>query len=157
MKEGIVIREVLGPADRSAICERVLRALPDWFGNERATADYIRDAAGLATFAAFDGGGAVGFASLKRQTPFAQEVAVMGVLPEYHRAGVGRGLIALCRARARAEGAAYLTVKTLADANPDEGYARTRAFYRAVGFVPIEVFPLLWDEDNPCLLSVMPL
>jgi hypothetical protein len=39
--------EVEEPAERSRICERVLRDLPDWFGIEEATAAYIRDVAAL--------------------------------------------------------------------------------------------------------------
>ena len=30
-------------------------------------------------------------------------------------------------------------------------YNGTRAFYRKEGFLPLEVFPTFWDEDNPCL------
>jgi len=48
-------------------------------------------------------------------------------------------------------GRIYLTVKTLDESREDEGYARTRRFYYAMGFQPLEVFPMLWDADNPCL------
>ena len=37
------------------------------------------------------------------------------------------------------------------------GYARTRAFYRAQGFLPLQCLPEYWDQDNPCLLMVLPL
>ena len=33
-------------------------------------------------------------------------------------------------------------------------YAKTRKFYLKSGFKPLEVFPLLWDESNPCLFMV---
>jgi hypothetical protein len=36
------------PAERSRICEVVLRDLPDWFGIEEATTAHIRDVAALA-------------------------------------------------------------------------------------------------------------
>ena len=36
----------------------------------------------------------------------------------------------------------------------DENYARTRAFYLAMGFRPLEEFTQLWNEQNPCLLMV---
>jgi hypothetical protein len=36
---------------------------------------------------------------------------------------------------------------------PDEGYARTREFYTALGFRPLEELPDLWP-DNPCLIMV---
>ena len=35
--------EVELPAERSRLCEHVLRDLPDWFGIEEATAAYISD------------------------------------------------------------------------------------------------------------------
>ena len=60
-------------------------------------------------------------------------------------------------ALAREEGAGYLTVKTLAPMRPDEGYRRTRAFYDALGFVPLEIFPTLWGPEAPCLMMLKPL
>ena len=42
--------EVDEPAERSALCETVLRDLPEWFGIEDATSAYIRDVASLPTF-----------------------------------------------------------------------------------------------------------
>jgi coenzyme F420-0:L-glutamate ligase/coenzyme F420-1:gamma-L-glutamate ligase len=47
-------------------------------------------------------------------------------------------------------------VKTLAatNANENENHARTRAFYEAMGFVPLEVLPEPWDPRNPALQLV---
>jgi catechol 2,3-dioxygenase-like lactoylglutathione lyase family enzyme len=42
----------------------------------------------------------------------------------------------------------------LSDRRPDEGYAKTRAFYRACGFRPLEEFPDLWDAQNPALQMI---
>lgn len=50
--------------------------------------------------------------------------------------------------------ARLLLVKTLAATHPSPEYAGTRAFYRAVGFMPLTVLPKLWDPANPCLLMV---
>ena len=44
-------------------------------------------------------------------------------------------------------------VKTVAPGHYPE-YDATVAFYRGVGFLPLEVFPTLWDENNPCLILV---
>jgi hypothetical protein len=54
----------------------------------------------------------------------------------------------------RGQGVEYLQVKTLSDAHPDAGYARTRAFYQAMGFRPLQELPELWGEENPCLQMV---
>ncbi len=48
----------------------------------------------------------------------------------------------------------YLQVKTLGSSHPDPYYARTRAFYFAMGFRPLEEFPQIWDAQNPCLIMV---
>ena len=32
-----------------------------------------------------------------------------------------------------------------------KSYKKTRLFYQSVGFKPLEVFPMHWDKDNPCL------
>jgi GNAT superfamily N-acetyltransferase len=141
--------EVRDPAERSRLCESVLRELPEWFGIEEATAAYIRDVAGLPTFAAGD----AGFLSLKLHTPEAAEVYVMGVRPGVHRRGHGAALLAAAEDYLRARGVDYLQVKTLGPSRPDEGYARTRLFYEACGFVALEEIHGLW-EGNPCLLMV---
>jgi len=75
----------------------------------------------------------------------------MGVLRERHRRGIGRALVERCERHCRDAGMEFLTVKTVDEARANESYAKTRLFYAAMGFRPLEVFPLLWDERNPCL------
>jgi coenzyme F420-0:L-glutamate ligase/coenzyme F420-1:gamma-L-glutamate ligase len=147
----VTIVPVAEPGERSRLAESILRALPEWFGIENATQAYIREVAELETLAADDGSG---FLSIKQHTPRAAEIYVMGVLPAHHGQGVGRALVAAAEAWCVGNGVEYLQVKTLAGADPDENYARTRAFYEAVGFVPLEIFPELWDPRNPALLLV---
>jgi hypothetical protein len=55
------------------------------------------------------------------------------------------------------QGIRFLTVKTLSPSNDDPNYARTRLFYEAVGFFPIEEFPTLWGPENPCVFMLRPL
>jgi len=144
------VAEVDDPLERSRLASAVLRELPEWFGIDSATEKYIRDVAELTTFASGDDG----FLSLKRHDARAAEIYVMGVRPERHRSGVGRALVAAAEAWCRAHDVEYLQVKTLASSAPSEHYARTRAFYEAVGFVPLEVLPELWDPQNPALVLV---
>jgi GNAT superfamily N-acetyltransferase len=141
--------ELVLPAERSRVCESVLGELPDWFGFEEVNAAYIRDVAELPTFAVGDDG----FLALKIHTARAAEVYVMGVRPHLHGQGLGTALLAAAEDDLRARGVEYLQVKTLGPSFPDDGYERTRRFYEARGFVPLEEIHGLW-EHNPCLLMV---
>lgn len=146
---------ITGPLlDQGATCEAILRALPDWFGVEEAIQEYARAIDSLPTFLANRGERVIGFLTVKVHNPYAAELYVMGVLPEAHRQGLGRRLVSAAEALIKEQGIEYFQVKTLGPSRPDPGYARTRAFYQAAGFRPLEEFPLLWDKDNPCLLMV---
>jgi GNAT superfamily N-acetyltransferase len=96
----------------------------------------------------------VGFLTCKRHNEYTAEIHVLGVRQEMQRRGIGRALVKKAEAWLRQRGVEYLQVKTLGPSHPDEGYARTRAFYFALGFRPLEEFEQLWDADNPCLLMV---
>ena len=162
---------VRGPLlGQGAAAERILRALPGWFGIESALRDYVRAADELDTLVAVVArpacGGRVheirpdqviGFVTLRETSEDALELHVMGVLPAWRRRGVGRALVERAASYARAEGYSLLHVKTLAPTDPDPGYAATRAFYAAAGFRPLEILPRVWGPDDPCLLMVRPL
>jgi len=147
---------IRGPlSGQGALAEGILRALPDWFGIESALIDYARAADELPTFVADRGEQTAGFLTLKPTSTHAVEVHVIAVLPGEHRRGVGRALVERAADYARAEGFSLLHVKTLAPSDPDPSYAATRAFYAAVGFLPLEELPQVWGPENPCLLMVM--
>jgi coenzyme F420-0:L-glutamate ligase/coenzyme F420-1:gamma-L-glutamate ligase len=129
----------------------VLSDLPEWFGIEEATRRYIEDAAMLLTLAVDPD---LGFLCLKQHTPRAAEVYVMGVRQDQHRRGIGRALIAEAERWCRAHGIRYLQVKTLGRSRESAGYAATRMFYEAVGFVAIEELHGLWSHDNPALILI---
>jgi len=144
--------EIQEPAERSRIAEAVLRDLPEWFGIEASTRQYIEDAATLPTLVVEPD---AGFLCLKQHTPRAAEIYVMGVQRAQHRKGIGRALVAAAESWCRARGIPYLHVKTLGPSRPDPGgYDATRAFYEAVGFVALEELHGLWDEENPTLVLV---
>ena len=79
---------------------------------------------------------------------------MIGVLADRHRGGIGRALLAAAEGWLRERGVRYLTVKTLSSTDPDPGYAGTRAFYEATGFVPLMELPTLWGAGNPCLVML---
>lgn len=146
---------IAGPfPGRAADCVPILRSLPEWFGIEEAILEYEREINLLPTFLAQAGGQAVGFLSLEQHYEHAAEILVMAVRREAQRCGTGRALIEAAEAHARRLGVEYMQVKTLSPSRPDEHYAGTRAFYQALGYRPLEEFPTLWGERNPCLLLV---
>lgn len=137
--------------------ERLLRLLPDWFGIESSTQEYIEDARHLPTYlAAPDGQPPVGLLLLRRHFPESAEVHLMAVDPNWHRRGIGRRLLAAAERDLAADGVRMLQVKTLGASRPDPGYDRTRHFYAGMGFLPMEEMLDLWP-GNPCLILVKPL
>jgi ribosomal protein S18 acetylase RimI-like enzyme len=129
----------------SSDCERILRALPDWFGLEVALQSYAATIPTMQTF---------GFLSLKQHNPYSAEIYVMGVLPAFHHGGIGRALLENAERYAKSQRIEYLQVKTLGPSDDDANYASTRIFYSAMGFRPLEEFTQIWDENNPCLVMV---
>ena len=151
----------LSAADADA-CDAVIRSLPYHFGDEagrRECARAVRASDGLV--AVLDGR-VVGFLTVQRHFETSAEITWMAVHAAHRGRGVGRALIErLCR-ELRAEGRRLLLVMTLAASHDEgdvaDGYARTRAFYRALGFIPAREFArgTLWP-NSPALLLVLPL
>jgi GNAT superfamily N-acetyltransferase len=144
----------LQPTGSGSLCRAVLATLPTWFGMDEANEDFARLAETTPTVVASLGGEDVGLLTLVTHTPYAAEVHLMAVRPEHHRRGIGRRMLVDAEEHLRAWGVEYLQVKTLAESHPDPGYVLTRAFYAAMGFRPLEVFPDLWDPSNPALQLV---
>ncbi len=149
-----VIAQVAAPGEKARIARDILEALPDWFAVAESREAYIRACAGLPFFAAYDDGHAIGFLCLKETGKATVELAVMGVKRPYHRQGVGRALFSAAKTYAVQAGYAFLQVKTV-KMGLYEDYDRTNRFYQSLGFQEFEVFPDLWDENNPCQVYVM--
>jgi len=92
------IKEITCLDEKSKICNRILRALPNWFGAEPSIVDYTERVQAMPFFAAFtqNPDGAVGFIALKTHNKFTSEICVTGVLEEFHRQGIDRSLVAHC-------------------------------------------------------------
>ena len=147
-----MLKRVLDADCKEEICLSILSALPNWFGIQSAILDYSNTARELPFWAIFDEEEPVAFAALAPHTSFAAEVAVMGVRQEHHRKNMGKRLMHILEEYCKMQGIQLLTVKTLAHTHPDKFYARTREFYYAMGFQPVEVFPTIWGKETPCLL-----
>ncbi|MCR5005462.1 MAG: GNAT family N-acetyltransferase [Clostridiales bacterium] len=151
-----MIRVIEDSIEKGSIVRNILEALPEWFEVEESREAYIRDSAGRLTVAAFEGDVPVGFLCLKETGRDTIELAVMGVLKEFHRKGVGRALFEKARQIAADQGYSFMQVKTVA-MGYYEDYDHTNLFYQSLGFKEFEVIPTVWDEANPCQIYVMAL
>ncbi len=145
----IELRDVDG--DAGDVCRAILDLLPSWFGIPEAVDAYVRTADSHPSVIASISGDDVGITTIKHHSPFAAEVHLMAVKPSFHRAGIGTAMLRRVEAMLAAQGVEFLQVKTLSGACPDVDYDKTRAFYLAYGFRPLEEFPTLWDPSNPAL------
>lgn len=148
-------RNVEGPhLGQASVCLPILRSLPDWFGIEESLVQYSTEIDHLPTLLAYEREQVVGFISLKQHNPYSAEIYVMGIRPDRHRHGIGRVLLQQAQDWLQTQGVEYLQVKTLGPSRPDDDYAKTRDFYSAMGFRPLEEFKQIWNEENPCLIMV---
>lgn len=149
--------EMIGdPGLKREIARGILEALRDWFGLDDSREQYIADSADWMFFAARDEGGYTGFLCLKETGRETVELAVMGVLREHHRKGIGRALFEAARKAATEKGYEFMQVKTV-EMGVYEDYDITNRFYQSVGFKEFEVIRELWGEENPCQIYVMSL
>ena len=140
--------ELVEPARGPALCEPVLRSVPDWFGIEIATRAYIEATGRLPTWVAMESPGApkaLGFLSVRHHFPRAAEIHCIAVRREAHGRGIGTALVRRAEDELRRGGVHFLQVKTMGPSKPNEQYAMTTRFYRSVGFEPVEEFIGLWD------------
>jgi GNAT superfamily N-acetyltransferase len=135
-------------------CERVLRTLPGWFGVEDSLLEYARNTNHLTTFVAKAAGGVVAYISLQQHFRAAWEVNCIAVDAAHRGQGLGKRLHERAEDWLKVQGAGLVQVKTLAASHPSPEYAQTRAFYEAIGYHALEVFPTLWAPRLPVLQLV---
>ena len=121
-------------------CAEILSGLPKWFGDAEAVSDYLTDLSSLDTYLAQRNSEIVGFAAIKRKSARVAEIHVMGVARKERRRGVGRALVNRVVGDLARSGIKSLTVQTLGPSDADPAYVETRAFYEAMGFVPLREF-----------------
>lgn len=141
---------------KRTIARRILENLRDWFELDESREQYIRECTGWMFFAAKEKDEYAGFLCLKETGRQTVELAVMGVLREYHRSGLGSALFDEAKRAAAKEGYSFMQVKTVR-MGVYEDYDVTNRFYLSMGFAEFEVIEELWGEENPCQIYVMSL
>jgi ribosomal protein S18 acetylase RimI-like enzyme len=135
----------------------LLRGLPEWFGIPESVAGYVDSAQRLPSVAAVVDGEVVGVCLVRDHPPVAAEIELLAVRRDLHRCGVGRRIVEWVETDLHARGAKLLQVKTRGPSAESAEYARTRAFYEALGFLALEERTDIWGAENPCLILVKPL
>jgi len=137
---------------------RILEALPEWFGDVDAIDNYVAAAENddYGSLLAVAPDGVIGAALTRRHFREAAELHLIAVHPEARGTGVGRLLVERIASRLAVDGCTLLSVHTVGPSFENEPYAQTRAFYRSVGFVPLEEHDGL-DWPGPTLILVRPL
>lgn len=150
------ILEISEDSEKRYVTGYILESLPEWFGIPEAREEYIRDSVGKTFFCAYKDDKPIGFLYLKQTGKDTVELAVMGVLKEYHRNGIGKSLVECAKRVCCENGFSLIQVKTV-QMGKYEDYDKTNRFYLSLGFKEFEIFPTLWDEWNPCQIYVMAL
>jgi ribosomal protein S18 acetylase RimI-like enzyme len=141
----------LAASDAEA-CDAIIAGLPEWFGLDEGIAQCAAAVRSQRGLVAEVDGAVVGFVTHRLHYPEAAEVTWLAVARSTQREGHGRALVDSLARELAAEGVRHLTVRTLSDRSNDGHYARTRGFYRAIGFVPLLDLPELWDAENPAMV-----
>jgi len=142
----------LVPADAPR-CDAIVASLPHWFGDPTGLRECHEAVRSQPGYVAEIDGEPVGFLTVTRPRDAAAEISWMAVHADHRGSGCGRALIDALIDDLHDDGTSFLLVKTLSDRHPDPGYAETRAFYRAVGFVPVTDLDI-WGPQNPALLLI---
>lgn len=151
-----MIEHITDVKQKRYISRRILESLHDWFELDESRERYIEESRDWMFFASKESDEYVGFLCLKETGKKTVELAVMGVLQECHRKGIGRALFDEAKKKALQEGYSFMQVKTV-KMGVYEDYDITNRLYLSLGFEEFEVIEELWGEDNPCQIYVMSL
>ncbi len=150
------IKEIKNAQEKLNISRSILEDLTFWFEIEESREEYIKNSADKTFFSAFINEKPIGFIYLNETSKNTVEIAVIGVLKEYHHKGIGKELFKKAKKETKNKGYSFIQVKTVKPGIYKE-YDDTNMFYKALGFKELEIFPTLWNENNPCLIYVMAL
>jgi GNAT superfamily N-acetyltransferase len=156
---GIGVRSLT--SDDAEACDRVVGSLPYQFGDPIGLAECAKSVRSDRGLVALDEGSVVGFLTWRSWFEVAYEIAWMAVQSDRRGAGIGSLLVERLATLASEESMKFLFVTTLSASAPElgvaDGYERTRAFYRARGFLSLWEPAGWWADDNQAVLMVRPL
>jgi GNAT superfamily N-acetyltransferase len=144
-------------ADDAQSCDSVILSLPYFFGDPAGRASCAEAVRMEPGFVARVDGAIAGFLTLKQHFPGSVEITWMAVGAGHRRRGLGAKLIGRAVGWCASNGGGMLSVLTLGPSVPEDvsdGYAGTRAFYQAMGFVALRELQLRdWNDSHALILA----
>jgi GNAT superfamily N-acetyltransferase len=142
-------------AEKKQACIEITKQLPTWFGQEESNKQYAEDALKYpALLVKDDDNRNIGL--LVYKTTFDEQldrdvidIHWLGVMPEYHRKGLGKELAHQTALIALENNIQTLTVETLDPAAKDESYLKSYSFYLDFGFKTYHKFS--YGEKTPMI------
>jgi GNAT superfamily N-acetyltransferase len=150
----MIIKEIFDNRMKQEITTKVLRDLPEWFGIEESTKEYIDKVIEYPFISAFINDNAVGFYSLREENIDILDMYVLGVLKEYHNKGVGTELQEYANSYAKINNYKHMMVITLAEKANNYEYSLTRKFYLKMGFTDFYQNEKIFDSYNPAQILI---
>ncbi|MBI2048233.1 MAG: GNAT family N-acetyltransferase [Candidatus Liptonbacteria bacterium] len=132
----------------------IAKSLPEYF-DESGLKSIEQDTKNNMLFGAYRDNEMIGFVAYKEINNEAIEMSWLGVLPQYQGKNYGKILVEKSLAEL-SQKYKVCEVKTLSNSDDYEPYKKTRAFYKSLGFIPIEtISPYPGWGNNPCQIFVM--
>ena len=129
--------KAIAPDLAEGLCRKITVDLPEYFGLPEVNEHYAIGVCSRLNLAARVGEEYVGLISIDFPYPENANIYWMGVLQDYHRAGIGKILSYEAFKQAKNRGAKTISVETLSPEETDENYLKTYNFYRSLGFAPL--------------------
>ncbi len=93
MKTNMEITEIHEAHIKQEVCANIINALPEWFGNQEHNKNYISGTADRRCFAAAIDEKYIGLIAIEELYQYNLNIYWFGVLPQYHRQGIGTKLL----------------------------------------------------------------
>jgi ribosomal protein S18 acetylase RimI-like enzyme len=135
----------------------IAKSLPDFF-NATGLVTLSADLENHELRGSFADGKLVGFITLRKADIGSLEISWLAINKDFQGLGIGSRLVKETLNDFFKQGFRICYVKTLAE-TIDEGYAKTRKFYKKLGFNTLEIIDPYpgWSVGNPCQILAAPL
>lgn len=138
----------------------IAESLTDFF-NKEGLATLSVDLENHELLGAFVDEKLVGFITLRKTDVSSIEISWLAVQRDFQGLGIGSKLVKNTLDEFSKKGFQICYVKTLAETVENEGYEKTRRFYKHLGFNTLEIIDPYpeWSAGNPCqiLAAALPL